>query len=217
MSERDWVMRRLADWIKKNGWQVYYNQKNDDYPVFRANTNSKPDLLITKNNYNIMIEVKNGQEHQDILNGFDQTIKYAGEYYTGRIRYKTVNQENIPINAFLLATDTSHNGYLYANESELNYLTYGWLTETYNMIEKPITHTLTRLLWRTWQKGLACKTYELLRQGNKNIKLPKKPFIGVLLSKTLASTNETSIEPYAYMNSNEFISLKYNEIKCFES
>lgn len=217
MSEKIQVMRSISDWTKNYGWKVYFNQVNsDNYPVFHANTNSKPDLLLTKNEYTILVEAKIGLDHEDMLNGIDQVLKYAGEYYTGRTQYKTNRQKRI--NAILLATKYSHGGYLYANESSLQYLTYSFLTEHYNMIEKPITHSLTRFLWRQWEKGIAFDYYEMLRRGEaaKHVSPPQKPFVGILVAKTLASTRQIPDMPYLYVNSNIFISMESDKISYFE-
>ncbi len=205
MSEITQIQRDLAEWVTNYGWKVYYNQRNSDgYPTFHANTNAKPDLLLSKHGYNILTEVKIGRKHQDILNGFDQIIKYTGEYYTGRVQY--TNPNPIRINAFTFATKYSQNGYLYADESKLNYMEHGYLSERQDMTEKPITHTVTRFLWRQWEKGLAFDHYSELRRGmSAGISPPPKPYIGVILAKTIHSTHEVPLMPYLYLNSNHFI------------
>lgn len=217
MSEKIEVMRTLAEWFKKYGWVVFFNQKNPDgYPTFHGNTNSKPDILAMKNHANILIEVKNGKTHQDILDGFDQTIRYAGEYYTGRSQYfnPQLFNKTLNVNAFLLATKYSKNGYLYANESNLNYLEYSFLSETYNMIEKPITHSIIRIFWRQWEKGLASDHYETLRRGRaaQHIRPPNKPRIGAIVAKTFASSRQVTSIPYLYLNSNQFIPMNHWQI-----
>ena len=85
------------------------------------------------------------------------------------------------------------------------------------MKEKPITHTTTRFLWRQWHKGLAHTYYENFRRGKtqQGLKLPKKPFVGSLIAKIDSDTEQPSLEPYLYLNSNEFISLKNENISLF--
>lgn len=217
MSEKIQVMRGIAQWLKPYGWKVSFNQKNEDnYEIFNANTNSKPDLLIQKNGYNILIETKNGEDHQDLLDGLDQTIKYAGEYYSGRSQYKKLIK--IRINAFILATKFSPFGYLYSKESEMGYVPYTYLTETYNMTERPITHTLTRFLWRSWTKGLAAEHYEELRRGeaSKQVEPPPKPYVGILCAKIYASTKQVTLIPQFHLNSNNFISANSERMDLFE-
>ncbi len=219
MTEKIETMRKISDWLKKYNWEVFYNQKNNDgYPKFSANSNSKPDLLIRKNNYNILIEIKPCEKHQDILNGIEQTLKYAGQYYTGRIKYKNPEKENqkLKINAFLLGTNYSMFGYLYSDESDINYLNMNYLGKNKNQTEKPISHTVTRILWRLWEKGLGIKYYENIRRGKSNNTLPlNKPKIGTLLAKTKHDSYQVSNQPYFYLNSNHFVPGGCEEIYAF--
>ena len=213
MSERIDAMRVIADWAEQYGWTAHYNQKNNSgFPVFHSQgSGAKPDIMISKGPYNVMIEVKPGGAHKDILDGVDQTIKYAGEYYTGRVKYKTNMIKKI--DAFVLGTRFSPYGYLYGNEGGSKNLNYHSLKELYNMTEKPITYTAARFLWRNWQKGLAAKYYENIKIGlSASLSSPEKPFVGVLVSKICASTGQGTKEPYLYLNTNKFISLAYNEI-----
>ena len=217
MSERLKVMREIARWVHNYSWTTYYNQKNsDDYPIFHANTNSKPDLLLQKGNYNVLVEIKQGESHQDILNGIDQLWKYAGEYYTGRHIY-LVDENLLTINAFVFATQYSRYGFLYAKESALNYLEYEYLKENYHMIEKPISHSIARFLWRQWEKGAISEQYEKLRIGKakNDVKLPQKPRIGILIAKTEPQLRQIYDVPYLYLNSNYFVPMSYEEISCF--
>ena len=217
MSEVNESMRKIADWVTPYGWKVYYNKTvPDGFPTFHSKGGGgKPDILITKNGYNVMIEVKPCEKHKDILDGVDQTIRYAGEYYSGRTKYKTTHE--ISIDAFVLGTKYSPYGYLYSLESQLGTVPYIALKMMYNMKEKPITHTTTRFLWRQWHKGLAHTYYENFRRGKtqQGLKLPKKPFIGTLIAKIDSEIEQPSLEPYLYLNSNEFISLKNENISLF--
>ena len=218
MSEKIQAMRTIADWVIPYGWKVYYNQKNSDgFSTFTsAGSGAKPDILMSKNDYNVLIEVKPGKDHVDILDGFDQTINYAGEYYSGRIKYKTNITKNI--NAFVLATKLSPFGYLYSNESDLPVLNYTSLKIRENMTEKPITFSVNRLLWRHWDSGLASEHFENIRRGQaqKNLVLPRKPYIGTMIAKTEAATGQITPEPYLYLNNNLFIPIGYDKIYAFE-
>lgn len=217
MSERLEVMRELSQWSQKCGWAIYYNQKNPDgYPVFHANTNSKPDILLHKNNYNVLVEVKTGENHQDLLNGLDQTWKYTGEYYTGRSIYTINKQKNLKINAFVFATKYSRFGYLYENESSQPFIDYHHLTDELDLIEKPVTFNFTRIMWREWDKGFLLKHYEQLRIGKTLQKLPIKPRIGVMIAKTSKKYGITN-RPYFYLNHNLFVDSNRTWIDCFES
>lgn len=217
MSEKIQAMRTISQWLEGYNWKIYYNQKNHEgYPIFHATSNSKPDLLATKNQYKILIEVKYGKNHKDILDGVDQLISYAGQYYTGRVQYRTTHTINI--NGFLLATNYSKFGYLYSLEANLPCLDYTELVQLYDMRERPITHTVTRLLWRSWSKGLAAEYYENLRRGSppKTTNPPRKPRIGIIVAKTSASSNQILEMPYMYLNSNQFSPMGGNTVYAFE-
>ena len=219
--EKIQVMRKLADWFEDYDWIVYYNQDNpDNFPVFHGNTNSKPDILLNKNGYSILVEVKSGEKHQDILNGIDQTLKYTGEYYSGRTHYH-VNNSDLEIDGFFLATEFSKYGYLYSNESNIGYLDYSnkYLTQKMNMTEKPISHSLTRFLWRQWESGYAYKYFEDLRRGRakESLNLPEsKPKIGTVVAKTKHENKQTTKRPFLFANSNEFVYMSWKEIYCLE-
>ena len=213
MSERIDAMRKIADWVEQYGWKAYYNQKNNSgFPVFHSEgSGGKPDLLISKGPYNVMIEVKPGGKHSDILDGVDQIIRYAGEYMTGRVKYKTNVTKTI--DAFVLGTGFSPFGYLYGNEGDQKNLNYRNLKDLHNMTEKPITYTATRFLWRSWQKGLAAKYYEAIKIGSsESLNPPPKPHVGIMVAKIFDSTNQRSKEPYLYLNTNKFISMNFDEI-----
>lgn len=218
MSEKLQVMRDIAEWVKEYGWTAFFNQKNTDgYSIFHANTNSKPDLLLQKNGYNILVEVKPGYNHQDILNGVDQIWQYVIEYYSGRAIY-TLNESKLNIDAFVFATKFSQSGYLYGKESNINYLESPSLIELYQMIEKPITHTITRFLWRQWERGFVLDLAEKLRQGKAENQVvpPNKPRIGTLLAQVSSINRQISKMPYLYLNSNNFIPLGCSEIYTFQ-
>ena len=217
MSEKLQVMRDIAEWVKDYGWTSFFNQKNTDgFDIFHANTNSKADLLLQKNNYNILVEVKPGLEHQDILNGVDQTWRYISEYYSGRAIYE-LNNKRLTIDAFVLATKFSRSGYLYCKESNLNYLEAPSLIELYQILEKPITHTTTRFLWRQWEKGFVLDLAEKLRRGQANTQVfpPHKPRIGTLLAQISSVNRQISKMPYLYLNSNNFIPIGCSDIFLF--
>ena len=212
MSEKIQTMRTIAEWLEQDNWKIYYNQKNrENRPTFHANTNSKPDLLATKNNTNILIEAKPGDKHQEILNGYQQTLNYAGEYYIGRANYyKDKEKENqIKIDAVILATKYSQSGFLYNDEQKTNWMKNQYLEKEYNVKEKPATHTITRLLWRQWEKGTPGDYYNTMRINRKgrDIECPQnKPRIGTLISRVNKQAQVTG-EPYLLLNNNIFFDM----------
>jgi len=100
----------------------------------------------------------------------------------------------------------------------LPFLNYTSLKFLENMSEKPITFTINRLLWRNWHSGLASEHFENIRRGQaqKNLVLPRKPYIGTMIAKTEATTGQTTPEPYLYLNNNKFIPIGYDKIYDFE-
>ncbi len=215
MSELVETKKTISDWLKNHGWKVMWDQKNrEGYPTFHSQPSTKPDILIQKNNYNIMVEVKPGKKHQDLLNGMigssKQTgiIQYAGEYYTGRTVYteKKPADRALDIDAFVIATKYSKNGYLYQEEEQHGYVKSSFLSKEYDLIERPITHSTTRMLWRLWEKGLASEHYNELKRGkaSKKVKMPNKPKIGTLIAK-INRQRQVEKEPYFFLNSNEFV------------
>lgn len=197
----------LANWLEKYNWKIYYNQKNEDNrPVFHANTNSKPDLLLSKAGINVLVEVKPGNKHQDILDGYQQILEYAGEYHIGRTKYKKEGKENIEINAFVLATQYSLSGFLYNDEQETDWMSNDWIEKNENIVEKPITHSVTRLLWRQWEKGIPSDFFNIQRANKlaEGAQCPnKRPKIGTLLSRVDRNHRITG-EPHMFLNSNDF-------------
>jgi len=200
-------MGTLADWLEKYNWKIYYNQKNEDNrPVFHANTNSKPDLFVSKADINVLVEVKPGNKHQDILDGYQQILEYAGEYHIGRTKYKKEDKENIRIDAFVLATQYSLSGFLYNDEQETDWMSNTWIEKNRNIVEKPITHSVTRLLWRQWEKGIPSNFFNIQRANKlaEGAQCPsKRPKIGTLLSRVDRNRRITG-EPYMFLNSNKF-------------
>lgn len=220
MTEATETMRRISDWLNQYGWTARWNHKNSDgYETFHGNTNAKPDVLLSKNGYNVLVETKPCEKHKDLLDGIDQLLEYAGHYWTGRTVYtKEKPGEPIPIHGFVLGTNYSRHGYIYQEEDEHGFIEGTWLAENHNMKERPITHSATRILWRQWEKGLAKKHYEEFRKGDAgpNTNPPKKPKVGVLLSKIEKTTHQVTGAPYFYLNSNEFVPAEKERIYAFD-
>lgn len=215
MSEKIEAQRKISDWMQNYGWSILWDQKNQEgFDTFHSK-GGKPDILLQKNGYNVLVEIKPGKDHIDIIDGIEQTVEYAGEYYTGRNIYTTEKPgEPIDIDAFLFATKYSKYGYLYSEEDQHNYVKGAYLKKRHNLIERPITHSVTRLMWRLWEKGLAIDHYRDLRkgEGSKDTILPSKPKIGTIVSQINAKTRQESKEPYFYLNSNEFAAAGYDDI-----
>lgn len=212
MNENLIISKDISGWLMRYDWTCYLNQKNNfGLPIFHTEGGgSKCDLIAKKANLTLGIEIKVGDAFQNILDGFQQTIEYAGEYYGGDIEYQ-INNKTIDIDSFLIATKYSPNGFLYANDNEFKTLNLAneFLTG-FDVGEKPITFTFTRLLWRMWNKGSVRDYYEQRRIGNKtNGRIPTRcPKIGILVARIKRSTQEISNEPWQYVNNNIFQNLK---------
>lgn len=204
------TMGTLSSWLEKYNWKIWYDKKNrENRPTFHANTNSKPDMLISKKETKILIEVKLGNEHQDILDGYQQTLDYAGEYHIGRTSYKIEEKDNLKINAFVFATYYSISGFLYNDEESQSWMDNSYLKKKENLVEKPISHSITRLLWRQWDKGIPCKYYKTMKANKraKGINCPsKKPKIGSLMSRVDRNYRVTG-DPHLFLNSNNFVDI----------
>jgi hypothetical protein len=219
MGEKIQSMRKLADWISEYDWEVYYNQKNKSgYDIFRG-PSKKPDLLLKKNGYNVLVEVKPGTKHKQILDGYQKTIDYAGQYWTGRQTdyYRDGKDESLEIDAFVLATQYSMDGFLYQKEQRTNTLDYsGYLAKKHDMDEYGITHTATRLMWREWEKGHNVDYFrDLRRSTNTQVRMKQKPKVGCLVSKVDQETKAATLEPHFFLNSNNFVPLGVEQIYAF--
>lgn len=219
MGEKLETMRKLADWIENYGWKVYYNQKNKSgYETFHG-PSTKPDLLLTKNGYRVMVEVKKGHEHQDLLDGFQETLEYAGKYWTGRATgyHRQDRDEDLDIDAFVLATQYSIDGILWQKEQNGSTLDYsGYLSRNKGIDEYPSAHTLTRLMWREWENGKYTDYFRDLRRSQKQtVGMRQKPKVGSLLSKVDSDTKAPTTEPHMYLNPNDFVNLKWSDIYAF--
>jgi len=111
----DGVKHLLTSWLKTFDVEAYWEKKNKwNYPVFKSNTVSKPDLIIKKRYGSVVfaIEVKdaNGGD-MNILDSFTQISKYA----KANTNY-LIDGKDIKINGFLVATQNSLKGHLFNDE-----------------------------------------------------------------------------------------------------
>jgi len=90
----------------------------------------------------VAVEVKPGNKHQDILDGFDAVLRYFTDYACGGI-YE-VGGSAVDISAIVLVTSFGPNGYLFREEGKFDpkrIVRGPW--DAY-----PMTFTVARLLWR---------------------------------------------------------------------
>lgn len=115
----------LWDWLKTKSQfveEVYFNRQNDlGWKVFKVKgIQKKPDLIIKLNDgYGIKyyaVEVKTDDSSLNILNA----SKIMDLYFINYVSYKTqyfIDNEEIVINGFLIASQSSLKGYLFKDEN----------------------------------------------------------------------------------------------------
>ena len=113
MVNEENVKHLLTSWLNTFNVDVLWEKKNKwNYPVFKSDSISKPDLIISKYSMSFAVEVKDADSgSMNILDSFTQILKYAR---TGS-PYYIPNKEIIPT-GFLVATQNSINGHLFNGE-----------------------------------------------------------------------------------------------------
>lgn len=182
----------LDKWLKENGEsikEVYFNRKNKiNSPTFQTQgVNKKPDLIIEiLSKYNgiqyIAVEVKTSQVSKNIHDS-SKIIDYYENYVLGNTKY-FINNSEIKISYFLVATESSPKGKLFFDDSELkdnlntpNDQWRVWCAQHKFLprYEYNRTNDFTRNLWSQWRrlKLKIKKEHEYL------------PAIGILISEPL--------------------------------
>jgi len=161
---------KLWDWLKtdkaRSVEEVYFNSKNEvNAPVFKVGgTQKKPDLIIKHNdgwgNKYCVVEVKDNSSSLNILKGDKIIDVYFKNYVEGKTKY-LINDSEIKIDSFVIATQDSPNGFLFKNEtlidnwkdkkSKSKYL----VSKKYKIIprkEGNRTFEFIRQLWHTYNK-----------------------------------------------------------------
>lgn len=177
----------LWDWLKTKGEnikEVYFNRINKlNSPVFTTTgINKKPDFIIKiERGYGIeyiALEIKNSNQSKDVHDS-GKILMYYENYISGLTKY-FINNEEIKINHFAVATENSIEGHLFKEEKETiaNGLSDdGWrvLNSQYGYIpdvEYIRTSDFQRRLWSEW------------RNLKKRLELEKKKLssIGIIIS-----------------------------------
>ncbi|MFC7019376.1 MULTISPECIES: hypothetical protein [Haloarcula] len=122
----------LSQWIQRHtDASVYWNESNNSgYGVFKTNYSRIPDLL-TVGEHNIVYEVKDadGTENEDggsdaVNDGILQLIEYWTDYVDEDVEY-LIEDEQIEIDIFCLATNMSPFGRLYMADGNSDVLRTG--------------------------------------------------------------------------------------------
>ena len=115
----------LWDWLKTKSeciQEVYFNRINKlDAPVFTTKgINKKPDLIIKfDRGYGIeyaAVEVKSSEQSKNIHDA-RKIIDYYERYVKGKTKYY-INEVEIKLSHFLVATENSKYGYLFLGEKQ---------------------------------------------------------------------------------------------------
>jgi len=172
----------LSGWLQSNGIRVWYNRKIkelNNQNIFRVIGKSKkiPDMIIYSrilNKYGA-IEIKPGIINKDVYDA-SKIIKYQRMYKEGRTNYY-IEEKEIDINFFIIATKNSLNGHLFEKETKIIPDDEKWHKEILPKYknEPPEEYhkskQFLRQLWSTWRE----------ERGK------DEPGIGILLSSCLDS------------------------------
>jgi len=195
LSENE-VKLLIGDWLTELGFHIFDEKENKTRPLWKTfkvsniNRGKRPDLVIQgslsaalkcKSDVCVVIEIKRGYKHRDILDGFDSILDYFSDYLWGA-EYK-IEGKVIQISAFVFATFFSKQGFLFKEEGKFNprrIVKGPW--DAF-----PMTFTISRLLWR--QKDNLIKRFRMLsgipkveRRINAEICAGREiPEIGVLI------------------------------------
>ena len=152
---------KLWDWLKTNGIEeVYFNSKNEvGAPVFKVKgLQKKPDLIIkTKDDWGekyCVVEVKDNSKSLNVLKADKIIHIYFKNYIEKKTKY-FIEEKEIKIDYFVIATQSSMKGYLFNHETLIpNFKDLGGskyeASHTYKTIpswEGNRTFDFIRILW----------------------------------------------------------------------
>lgn len=153
----------LYNWLKNKGdniKEVYFNSKNEiNAPVFKVSGDqSKPDFIIkiniNSNDEYCVVEIKDNSKSRNVKDS-DKILNLYMKKYLEKYTSYVINEKQIKIKYFLVATQDSLNGKLYNKRDSLidNYLDSKkkYLSETLKLIpryEGQRTYDFVRQLFR---------------------------------------------------------------------
>ena len=170
MIEKE-VTAYLRGWLEKTGFSVY-----TDSEFHVKGGRKRPDMVVLgeENTRNTVLEIKRSRD-DDIFQSYE-IIDYARAYCDG-IEYVVDGESSLSITNFLVATELSKTGRLFANDVPYNEKRRKKQAEFYEKIDyiEPYsewarTGDFVRSIWRIW------KMHYESREGMKHVN------IGILLS-----------------------------------
>jgi hypothetical protein len=169
--------RVLKKWFEGYGLKCWMNEGHNKFTTKLSQ--KKPDLIIYAplNNQYIAIEVKNGDNSREVYNA-SKIIEYWEEYKNNNIQY-FINDQQIKIDSFCVATHYSQFGKLFYDDSKIvsieqckddNWKYISKLKGLEPKNEYLKSSIYLRFLWSEWRKKR---------------KREPAPGIGIILSNTL--------------------------------
>ena len=150
-NEKD-TMLVLSNWLSNFNIKIWWNQKNDhNFPLFTTKGSKRSDLLMYANKKYYVIECKQADQKKKIYDAFFQLLNYSIDDTVYQI-----DNKQIKIDGYLLATENSINGHLFDvkydilmtgsdfSEQRLWAIKDGQIP----MCEHSMTEMICRLLWR---------------------------------------------------------------------
>ncbi len=195
----------LWGWLKKYG-EVYFNRKNIiNCSTFKVKGTSTeiPDLILITELFGkkevLVIEVKDGDKGSNIRQGNKIFNKYLLNYISGKTKYY-INQKEINVDKFLVATQYSPEGHLFgygdiiqSNGSSTNSTNNKWLNKIVPKLEFVRTKDFGRSI---------IQDYSMYR---KKIKYKNGPGIGWIISDVLYNFTEEELKIQSGMKGNPMI------------
>lgn len=174
-DEKD-SMLVISRWLQNFNVEVWWNQKNEEFPVFHTTGKKRSDLLIKSNNQYYLIECKIASHKKNIYDAFFQLLNYS----ISDTKY-TIDKKPVRLNGFLLATEHSLNGHLFEQKyevlmgetdfgkSRMVAVNRGEIPRT----EYSMTEAICRMLWRgIYEYNIECSIGVLLSNKLNNDILP---------------------------------------------
>ena len=190
----------LWDWLKKEkNVEVYFNRKNKlGWKKFttKGRSNEKPDLVVNfLNKFSgkeyIAIEVKDGGTNRNIFDSFKIFNTYYKNYVENKTKYFIDNQE-IKINHFVVATQFSKLGKIFYDDTELiDNINKGQNDDWRNMSAK--SKTLPRCEYEKTRNFLR-SLWSLFRPFRNKNKQIVKPSLGILISDIVINFHPKELE-----------------------
>ena len=152
MGKRGRDIEQVSEWLQKKGFSLIYEDS------FRVSGRRRPDLLmpailqgkhqgeVRKLEGYVAIECEHGDKHEEILNGIDDVVNQALDYFLGANYYiesRKKSKEEVLIIAFLLATPYSKDGALFKRDRQFQQVKIEGQWSA-----RPMVFTQARILWR---------------------------------------------------------------------